>query len=461
MRVIYDCLINMEKSTSKIYNCVRCRKPISRTVQCCVVCLRDFHPGCADSSSHRIYDSENQLVRCNGPYNTFDLQSSGEGNIGSAIDTNNPGYIDGVSSNNVVVDTDVSNNNNTNDNFMSRMDIILNKLDQIQADNLNVSSIKMMIKQEIEIHIIDIKKSVQQTLQEEIKNLASELKSELKNNLGTFVDMNNDKKSYSEIAKKKSFSVSNVDRIVIKPVGMQDTSQTINELKNKIDIAKLGVNIKKITNQSKGRVLIDVEEESDRIKLMNEIKENIGDTYTIKNVNKKLPKVKIVKLASSVLQLSDDKIVKDLSSQNNWKNIDEVNVVKILKKYTTPSGFGSIILEVSKGIYENVINNGKVKFGWNNYRVYSHVNTLRCFRCWGFDHLATSCNNQIACRLCAENHRDNECNSVVKKCINCVKFRNKYKDLDNDPNHCATDRNCSVYKNLIKKKQQYILSAEK
>ncbi|CAD6238597.1 GSCOCG00012541001-RA-CDS [Cotesia congregata] len=150
--------------------------------------------------------------------------------------------------------------------------------------------------------------------------------------------------------------------------------------------------------------------------------------------------------------MSVDKIVQDLSSQNNWEKISDDHTVKLIKKYTTTSGFGSIILEVSTEIHQAIVNNRKVKLGWNNYNVYNYINILRCFKCWGFDHLATNCNREVVCRLCTENHRENECKSNIKKCINCVKVKNKSKDFIHDPDHCATDRNCSVYLKLLERR---------
>ncbi|XP_057324835.1 uncharacterized protein LOC130667339 [Microplitis mediator] len=434
----------MTNITDKSHSCSRCKKIIGRVVMNCKICLKDFHPGCADSNCHKIHDINNQLVRCNGPYTTYEVQLN-EDKESRDINNSNTDQVEKTSVNNSVI-ADIHNDNNTTDILMSKVDSIFNKIDIIHANN--ISCLKEIIKNEIKDHVKHLTISLQQTVQQEIKKLSIELKNELNKNSKNLYAMNS-KNSYSEITQKNPV-VSNVDRLVVKPNKIQDTEVTVKDLKNNIDIVKLGVDVKKVTNQSNGKVIIDTAKEADKIKLMNEIQNKIGSDYVVKNINKKLPKIKIVKLENSILGLSEEKIIRELSTQNKWINSNGNNPVKVIKKYETANGYGSIIIEVSTSIHQAIMNSGKVKFGWNLYNAYNHINILRCFRCWGFGHLANNCKKEEICRLCSTNHHETECQSESNKCINCVELVNKYKLTDIDINHCATDRNCISYIKLLK-----------
>ncbi|XP_057339376.1 uncharacterized protein LOC130676884 [Microplitis mediator] len=403
----------MTNITDKSHSCSRCKKIIGRVVMNCKICLKDFHPGCADSNCHKIYDINNQLVRCNGPYTTYEVQLN-EDKESRDINNSNTDQVEKTSVNNSVI-ADIHNDNNTTDILMSKVDSLFNKIDIIHANN--ISCLKEIIKNEIKDHVKHLTISLQQTVH---KNLYAM----------------NSKNSYSEITQKNPV-VSNVDRLVVKPNKIQDTEVTVKDLKNNIDIVKLGVDVKKVTNQSNGKVIIDTVKEADKIKLMNEIQNKIG-----------------IKLENSILGLSEEKIIRELSTQNKWINSNGNNPVKVIKKYETANGYGSIIIEVSTSIHQAIMNSGKVKFGWNLYNAYNHINILRCFRCWGFGHLANNCKKEEICRLCSTNHHETECQSESNKCINCVELVNKYKLTDIDINHCATDRNSVNICGLVNRKDE-------
>ncbi|CAD6232630.1 GSCOCG00009246001-RA-CDS, partial [Cotesia congregata] len=44
---------------------------------------------------------------------------------------------------------------------------------------------------------------------------------------------------------------------------------------------------------------------------------------------------------------------------------------------------------------------------------------IRCFKCWGINHIANRCKNEEKCRKCANNHHENACSSTTTNCVNC------------------------------------------
>lgn len=135
-------MANVSVSVSeKVYTCFRCKKTISRIVESCKLCLKDFHPKCADSNCHKIYNSKNQLVRCTGPYESLELQSSATKNSVNSniniVDDDNAldsrvNYLESSTTNN---DKNINNTVTSNDD--THMQRILNKIDEIAITNIN------------------------------------------------------------------------------------------------------------------------------------------------------------------------------------------------------------------------------------------------------------------------------------------------------------------------------------
>ncbi|CAG5072239.1 Protein of unknown function, partial [Cotesia congregata] len=269
----------MSNTPSRSYICVRCKKPIGRTVHYCKVCLKEFHPGCVDSTSHKIYDSDNHLVRCNGPYDIFDVQLS---EVSESIEESASNR--GNNTEHVSIDI-----GNTDVNIMTKLDNICNKIDRMPTVNANVikemikTEVKEIIKIEVNNQYTRLEESIQHTIKLEINKITAELKNQFINNTqNSQTTTNKNINSYSEITKRIS-TTSNVERIVVKPIQVQDTNLTIDELKNNIDIVKLGVGVQKVTTQSKGKVLIDIEKGSDKTKLINEIQNSIDEIEVLIN----------------------------------------------------------------------------------------------------------------------------------------------------------------------------------
>lgn len=86
----------------------------------------------------------------------------------------------------------------------------------------------------------------------------------------------------------------------------------------------------------------------------------------------------------------------------------------------------------------------KINIGWKRCPAFDHFNVRRCFKCWGYHHIAMNCSRQEVCHICAENHKANECKSLKKKCINCM-YKNRTYNLKIDYEHDALSRECPTY----------------
>jgi len=78
----------------------------------------------------------------------------------------------------------------------------------------------------------------------------------------------------------------------------------------------------------------------------------------------------------------------------------------------------TIIAEVDDKTHETMLEEERVKIGWNICKVQDYIGILRCFKCCGYYHFAKDCKKEVACGNCAGKHATNECRSDTRKCVN-------------------------------------------
>lgn len=86
----------------------------------------------------------------------------------------------------------------------------------------------------------------------------------------------------------------------------------------------------------------------------------------------------------------------------------------------------------------------KINIGWRKSRVLRYYRIKRCFKCWGYYHLAKNCTRQVICHICAGNHNANECKETKKRCVNCMHKIRMYNLKIND-DHDALSVECPTY----------------
>lgn len=260
----------------------------------------------------------------------------------------------------------------------------------------------------------------------------------------------------------KSKTSSSSERLLIKPSNPQESKTTLKQIKDTVDVINLGIGVNRVKSQHDGKIIIDVEKEADKNIITNEIKNKLGNLYEIKELNKKLPKLKVIGVEKNLINMDEAKFIDNLIKQNEFSITEpSTKLIKIVKKFSTKKNYGSIILEVCPTIHNILVQNGNVKTGWKNYKVYNYINVIRCFNCWGFNHFASKCSKAETCRLCSGKHNEKACNNDFVKCINCSDLINKFKLKDWDDKHCATDRSCGCYLKMTKNEQMNINYNEK
>ena len=81
---------------------------------------------------------------------------------------------------------------------------------------------------------------------------------------------------------------------------------------------------------------------------------------------------------------------------------------------------GNVIVELSRGMHEILMNEERVYEKWRSCKVRDFVNVLRCHRCFAFGHMMRECNiKERLCERCGESgHLRDWCKNACI-CRNC------------------------------------------
>jgi len=117
-----------------------------------------------------------------------------------------------------------------------------------------------------------------------------------------------------------------------------------------------------------------------------------------------------------------------------------------------------IIAEVDAKMNDVMLEEGKVKIGWNICRVINHIAILRWFKCCGYYHFARDFKKAVACGQFAGKHTSRECKEPTKKCMNCEEKIKSFRIKNIDSGHSVFDAECPCYKRELDKQKNRVNS---
>lgn len=177
---------------------------------------------------------------------------------------------------------------------------------------------------------------------------------------------------------------------------------------------------------------------------------------TLKLSSQRKPKLKIVYIDEEDLKLNDEALIDSIKKQNKFGVREEsLRIVKKLKIQSNRRGKkeGAIIIEADERTHAIMLSQGKVNIGWKRCPVFNHVSVKRCFKCWGYHHIAKNCTRNVMCHKCAGNHNSNECTVNKKKCVNCM-YKNQTYNLKTKDDHDALSPECPTFKRILQEEKR-------
>ncbi|KAJ8973855.1 hypothetical protein NQ317_000183 [Molorchus minor] len=121
--------------------------------------------------------------------------------------------------------------------------------------------------------------------------------------------------------------------IIVKPKEVQESRKTKKEIKEKIDLSRLGAGVSGVKELSRGQVIIRCGNEGDREKIESKIQEEMSDNYETKAPNLKFPKIKVVGINEDD-DNTDEGLVEAILEQNlqNRQQTEDDFHMKIIKR---------------------------------------------------------------------------------------------------------------------------------
>ena len=423
--------------------CGVCGKIVVLKIIHCAPCEKVFHPRCV--VSHKIENNEGVKIVCNGEKREEVLA------VKKGSKVQNVRQKENVESPNESKKT--AEESETED-FVKDL--------EYESEMIDFDGMCGVLFELIDVKINEMKTQMNEvfmSMSAKYENTIGELKKEVLALKNVIVNNNKNveqKKSYGDVVKANK----NVSTFVIKATGTEEIV-TEKAVKDKIDIVNLPVGVNEIHNKSNGSMILRCETTNQNKNIGEIIKSSLGNDFSVKKVDGKKPKLKIVGVHEDEIKMSDEAIVNAIKKQNCLTEKPEVrslNVIKRIKKRADhDSTSGTIIVEVDAQTYSEFVEMGKINLGWHKCKVFDYVGVMRCFKCWGFNHISKYCTNEIRCNRCTGQHEGKNCSANQVKCVNCVD-RNKAFKLDLDTNHETTSSMCPVYiakQNIEKKKINY------
>lgn len=209
------------------------------------------------------------------------------------------------------------------------------------------------------------------------------------------------------------------------------------------------------SKKESGDIAVVCESKEKRDELKNIVTSTNKD-IVVESPKEFMPAVTIVGLPQ---KYTEEEIIRLLVTQNNHlkkfavsNDMNEhikINSVKELKNNSSVfQAFANVSIIMREGLRDS---KDKVTIGLSSCKVYDRYYIKRCYNCQRFGHYHRDCKTKDVhnCGKCGEEHPTKDCNSEIRKCINCVREK-----LD-DVSHSANSHQCPCIinqKNLVKKK---------
>lgn len=210
---------------------------------------------------------------------------------------------------------------------------------------------------------------------------------------------------------------------------------------------------KSIRKTPNGNVIIVCESIREVNNLKNKINQDLAAKYEAVDYDLKYPKIKILGVEKTI-GADKDTICEQLRKQNRSLRYSKLDLFKIVNCHNDKDKV-NLILEIDGDSFNKVIQDGKVNIYWNQYNVGQHISVIRCYNCFGFNHMKETCTNSRACANCGNDHDTNECDSEIKCCTNCSHANEKF-NLQIDTAHDVWSSKCTIYKKKIEQASKRI-----
>lgn len=328
--------------------------------------------------------------------------------------------------------------------FMKSAKHVLFKCEECVNDENKIENVLVRILESIE----KLERKVESENEDVVKRIVS-VEAVLKKANRSVVDevMKIDEKvtatKWAEVVKRKKRVEHNV---VVKHVDKDKSCDDVMKIMNRV-MDPNGLNTSGISRRGNS-IMIRCDDIETQDSIVRSITSDV-DTLTAMKPDSVMPKIKMLRVRDP--STDDDEFIRQVKAKNEnvpFKSVKILKREKVFRMNKCIETMNNIVLEVDCESYERIMSKGKIKYKWESFDVVDNIFIRRCYKCFGFSHMAAECKNERACPICAQNHEKGNCKVKDKKCINCITANNKFKTKF-DVNHCAWDKECKIYQNKL------------
>ncbi|XP_061729237.1 uncharacterized protein LOC133534172 [Cydia pomonella] len=201
----------------------------------------------------------------------------------------------------------------------------------------------------------------------------------------------------------------------------QDGKDVLKEVKEKVDVVKIGIGIKSVRETKNKKVVISCDSNEDRQKLSTAIKDKTT------NITVDVPRLRnpTLRIIGVIPEFANEKIEDAITKQNVRLLEGIAEEKKKIRFVRTIKGrndsIKNVIVDVSPEVWA-AMNGQKLRIGYQSLMAVDQSPILQCFKCFGFGHRASDCKATARCAYCAENHDTRGCNNRESgpSCVNCM-----------------------------------------
>lgn len=304
-------------------------------------------------------------------------------------------------------------------------------------------NIEMMVAKSIDANTVSEKNIIENI--ESIKVHVNEVGAKLENmNSGHTAQTKSDS---NDTHTKPTYAKVVSHSLIVKPKKREANSDKTKEmLKCVVNPDEAGVNgIKSLSN---GAVLIQCKTNEAMAEIERKVKQHDPENYTLKeNANASTNNIKIVGMTKKYEEQELSEIIK---KKLEWCEGEVIKILKVYSDKNTRKERYNAIAEVSTPVMDEMIGLGRMNIEWDECKIHQYVQVKRCYKCLGFNHMAQTCKNKLACSKCAGEHNARECTAQTMKCVNCTTYNIRNKE-NVDTCHHAFARDCVALKQLMER----------
>ena len=236
---------------------------------------------------------------------------------------------------------------------------------------------------------------------------------------------------------KKTFADTLKTKNVLIVKSTQENEKAADSMK--MIMSDISTPVEKVKPTKDGHLIVNFASKNDLEEAKKELEDNKDQhKVSVTMKNKMKPKIKIVNVSKD-----DDNIIESIKMKAPWLSsmIEEEDDFKLVKEMEARGqGLKHCIIRCTPMIRKKIFERGdKLATLYESCRVYDSYLVYQCYKCQGFGHSATKCNNTQVCVKCSGNHMLKDCNENSVKCINCT------NQAKTDTKHKASSSECPLY----------------